>query len=131
MNLFAGHKFLWEKQGILHRDISAGNVLLASEQSPEPGHEGFVMDIEFAHHQHSEIQTEVTTVIPVASIRGRGGVMTEPTERTHKRFDTVSVKRGAAMTVSFIYVTLLYPSHAAPSGHGAIHGRRHFGGYGV
>ncbi|KAJ3550718.1 hypothetical protein NM688_g5012 [Phlebia brevispora] len=40
-----GHKFLYE-HGILHRDISAGNVLLA--QNPEQESEGFITDLDYA-----------------------------------------------------------------------------------
>lgn len=42
-----GHRFLCE-QGILHRDISAGNILLAAGSSAPPGCEGFITDLEFA-----------------------------------------------------------------------------------
>lgn len=41
-----GHGKLWE-QGILHRDISAGNILLAVGAAEE-GKEGFITDLEFA-----------------------------------------------------------------------------------
>ncbi|KAJ3538600.1 hypothetical protein NM688_g6494 [Phlebia brevispora] len=41
-----GHKFLYEN-GILHRDISAGNVLLAVNPT-EPGSEGFITDLDYA-----------------------------------------------------------------------------------
>ncbi|KAJ8695804.1 hypothetical protein PTI98_005730 [Pleurotus ostreatus] len=41
-----GHEALW-KQGILHRDISAGNILLAVGAAEE-GKEGFITDLEFA-----------------------------------------------------------------------------------
>ncbi|KAJ3539526.1 hypothetical protein NM688_g6348 [Phlebia brevispora] len=40
-----GHKFFCE-QGTLHRDISAGNVLLAVD--PQPGCEGFITDLDYA-----------------------------------------------------------------------------------
>ncbi|KAJ3542783.1 hypothetical protein NM688_g5937 [Phlebia brevispora] len=40
-----GHKYLYEN-GILHRDVSAGNVLLA--QHPQPGMEGFITDLDCA-----------------------------------------------------------------------------------
>ncbi|KAJ3542782.1 hypothetical protein NM688_g5938 [Phlebia brevispora] len=40
-----GHKYLYEN-GILHRDVSAGNVLLA--QHPQPGMEGFITDLDYA-----------------------------------------------------------------------------------
>ncbi|KAJ3550719.1 hypothetical protein NM688_g5011 [Phlebia brevispora] len=40
-----GHRFLYES-GILHRDVSAGNVLLA--QYPQTGAEGFITDLDYA-----------------------------------------------------------------------------------
>ncbi|KAL0950311.1 hypothetical protein HGRIS_010286 [Hohenbuehelia grisea] len=46
-----GHRRLYS-QGILHRDISPGNVLLSLEISPRPGEEGFLTDLEFAHVQN-------------------------------------------------------------------------------
>ncbi|KAF4600603.1 hypothetical protein EYR38_005242 [Pleurotus pulmonarius] len=42
-----GHKYL-VSQGILHRDISAGNIMLSLSDNPRPGMEGFLMDLEFA-----------------------------------------------------------------------------------
>lgn len=53
-----GHQFLFE-QGILHRHISAGTILLAAEEQPDEGHEGFLMEFEFAHHAQpwSEVKT--------------------------------------------------------------------------
>ncbi|KAF4600611.1 hypothetical protein EYR38_005250 [Pleurotus pulmonarius] len=42
-----GHKYLFSK-GILHRDISAGNIMLSSLANPRPGMEGFLMDLEYA-----------------------------------------------------------------------------------
>ncbi|KAJ8695807.1 hypothetical protein PTI98_005731 [Pleurotus ostreatus] len=45
-----GHGKLWA-QGILHRDISAGNILLAVGAAEE-GQEGFITDLEFARLRH-------------------------------------------------------------------------------
>lgn len=53
-----GHEKLW-KQGVLHRDISAGNILLGVEAAEE-GKEGFITDWEFAHHRQIR-QTRVGT----------------------------------------------------------------------
>lgn len=88
--MFTGHQFL-HNQGILHRDISAGNVLLGTGNRY-----GFVMDLEFAHHACSSLDTK-TVIEPM---RRPGGGITEQTTRTHTKFDNVSVKRGAVMTVS-------------------------------
>ncbi|KAF4566023.1 hypothetical protein EYR40_002157 [Pleurotus pulmonarius] len=35
-------------QGILHRDISAGNIMISANDNPGVGEEGFLMDLEFA-----------------------------------------------------------------------------------
>ncbi|KAL4259824.1 Protein kinase domain-containing protein [Pleurotus pulmonarius] len=35
-------------QGILHRDISAGNIMISANDTPGVGEEGFLMDLEFA-----------------------------------------------------------------------------------
>lgn len=43
---YVGHEKLCQ-QGILHRDISAGNILLAVGVAEE-GKEGFITDLEFA-----------------------------------------------------------------------------------
>ena len=94
ITLSTGHQFLYD-QGILHRDISVGNILLSSEKRPKPGHEGFVMDVEYAHIAGSSVSIETKTDVP--PVRGPGGIMTAPTTRSHKRFQPV--KRGAAMTV--------------------------------
>jgi hypothetical protein len=128
LKLSIGHQFLYGP-AILHCDIGAGNVLLASEQCTPEGREGFVMDIEFAHHADSFLHTGVKTVTVVNPIHGPGG-MTAPSQRTHIKFGTVSVKRGAAMTVSFIYLMLFTQLEYFP-GNSAIHGLAHFASYAV
>ncbi|KAH9942890.1 hypothetical protein B0H21DRAFT_810613 [Amylocystis lapponica] len=104
-----GHRFLTE-QGILHRDISAGNVLLSAAAQPENGHEGFITDIEFAYFSRPSIEIAVTKTIAVAPVVGPRGILTKPTTQTHTSFDTVSVKRGAAITgtVQFMALALLF-----------------------
>ncbi|KAF7432644.1 hypothetical protein PC9H_004586 [Pleurotus ostreatus] len=42
-----GHQQL-VAQGILHRDISAGNIMISASNNPSAGEEGFLMDLEFA-----------------------------------------------------------------------------------
>ena len=68
--LAAGHQFLYD-QGILHRDVSAGNILLSCGESPKAGHEGFIMDVEHARIKDSLMS--VVTTMDVAPIHGPGG----------------------------------------------------------
>ncbi|THH18784.1 hypothetical protein EW146_g2276 [Bondarzewia mesenterica] len=106
-----GHLFLW-KQGILHRDISAGNILLAANpDNAEPGHEGFLTDLEFAR-VHGEFFTSTTTRETVLS---RDGL--ELMERSKTKFTTSSAQRGAAMTgtLQFMAVELLTAINATPT----------------
>ncbi|KAH8073802.1 hypothetical protein BXZ70DRAFT_902862, partial [Cristinia sonorae] len=64
-------------QGILHRDISAGNIMI-SAGTPNPGERGFLMDLEFA---------KIAELVHVVS--GEGG----PTRTTW-----TTPKRGVQMT---------------------------------
>jgi hypothetical protein len=90
------HEFLCN-QGILHRDISAGNIMLPAETPPEVGAEGFLMDLEFARVKRSSLDT--TSTITVPPVRKLGGGMTAPAVRSHTIFGT-DVMRGAVMTAS-------------------------------
>ena len=91
-------------QGILHRDVSAGNILLSCEKSPKTGHEGFLMDVEYAHIAQSSVGVE--TKMHVAPVRGPGGMMMPATTRTHTKF--TPIKRGAAMTVGLSLHFILF-----------------------
>ncbi|KAF8056590.1 hypothetical protein FPV67DRAFT_643244 [Lyophyllum atratum] len=52
------HRFLWD-QGILHRNISAGNILLAKDSNPaQNGAGGFLTDFEFARLPSEILQSE-------------------------------------------------------------------------
>ncbi|KAF7986652.1 hypothetical protein HWV62_26484 [Athelia sp. TMB] len=64
-----GHQFLYEN-GILHRDVSAGNILLAFEDNPEDGAEGFITDVEFAYIADDDSASPGQEPVP------RGAVMT-------------------------------------------------------
>ena len=100
----SAHKAL-NDQSILHRDISAGNVLLTNTQDGPL--RGFITDLEFARVASSTITTRVTvksTVGPQNKYNDRGRFLsvTEPTTRTHTIFEsTVTVKRGAGKTVNY------------------------------
>ncbi|KAF9457835.1 hypothetical protein BDZ94DRAFT_1202158 [Collybia nuda] len=93
-----GHKFLHE-QGILHRDISIGNVLLSDNDQPEPGAEGFITDLDFAGI--SEVSRTVTTEVPYSGQKNpehRNLPATESGVRKHTKFFSEPAQRGAAMT---------------------------------
>ncbi|GBE88090.1 hypothetical protein SCP_1203190 [Sparassis crispa] len=92
-----GHEFLY-KQGILHRDVSAGNVMLP-QQPAEPGCEGFLTDLEFARIVADTIYPKTTVTIQVPPVRHPSGIRTESTTRTRTTFEAEKpVLRGAAMT---------------------------------
>ncbi|KAF9500187.1 hypothetical protein BDN71DRAFT_1502280 [Pleurotus eryngii] len=78
-----GHKFLVSK-GILHRDISAGNIMLSSLANPPDGMEGFLMDLEYAR-LNTVTKIHAMKIAPEAT-----------TSATHTVFK--DAKRGAEMT---------------------------------
>ncbi|KAG5650556.1 hypothetical protein H0H81_011827 [Sphagnurus paluster] len=121
------HKTLYE-QGILHRDISAANVLLTATQNPRS--RGFITDVEFARLSSSLIRkpqvTVESTIGPQNRFNDRGKLLsvTEPTTRTHTTFESeVRIKRGAVMTgtAQFMARAILLQSEAKPVVHEAIH----------
>jgi len=93
---------------ILHRDISAGNVLLT-----EVPNGGFVTDLEFARIRNQIIQRPAVIDLinfnpPIPSRTGGYTTPTEVTTRTHTSFEsTVTGKRDAVATVSHFYVTVV------------------------
>lgn len=73
-------------KGILHRDISAGNIMLSSLTNPPDGMEGFLMDLEYAR---------LNTITEIHAMK----IAPDPTtSATHTVFK--DAKRGAEMTVS-------------------------------
>ncbi|GLB41613.1 hypothetical protein LshimejAT787_1002130 [Lyophyllum shimeji] len=100
--LVLAHKDLCD-QGILHRDISAGNVLLTA--NPNASLRGFITDLEFARIVSSSLTKPEVTVTRTISPKNRyddqGRLLfrTQGTASTHTTFaSTVTVKRGASMT---------------------------------
>jgi hypothetical protein len=89
--------------------------MLTMQIPPEPGAEGFLMDLEFAHLKRSSLDT--VEKINVPPIRTPSGGMTAPTVRTHTIFGpgitcgpgVSDVIRAAAMTVMFSFLCVLYP----------------------
>lgn len=92
------HKWLYSK-GWLHRDISAGNILLAMNPEDPDQAPGFLIDLEYARTSSND--TVVTeTQVPQTQIRGLSGqIYTKSGGKiVHKRFN--GPPRGAPITVS-------------------------------
>lgn len=92
-----GHEWLWN-QGILHRNISAGNILLATDPSNAlPRHEGFLIDLELAAVKgHAVVDAQLSDV--------RDRPTRDLTIKTPAFIDESSqAQGGAAMTVQLIH----------------------------
>ncbi|KAF8072218.1 hypothetical protein FPV67DRAFT_1667650 [Lyophyllum atratum] len=106
------HKNLCD-QGILHRDISAGNVLLTA--NPNASLRGFITDLEFARIESSSLAKPLTVtkdISPKTRYNDQGCFLykTHETTSTHTKFAlTVTVQRGAHMTgtAQFMAVQIL------------------------
>jgi hypothetical protein len=93
-------------QGILNRDISAGNVMLIEAQNTEL--RGFITDLEFACIEGSTIETKERTVerpaIPqkkYADRRGESFTTTESAIREHTTLrSTITIKRGSGTSLT-------------------------------
>ncbi|EMD33827.1 hypothetical protein CERSUDRAFT_126048 [Gelatoporia subvermispora B] len=98
-----GHEFLCD-QYVLHRDISVGNILLSSEDSPPEGAEGFLMDLELARYSAPRIELET-----LGPVRMPTGQVLHDVQVKHSRWDVDLTKRGAPMTgtLQFMAVELL------------------------
>ena len=46
--MLLGHRLAWEKAGVLHRDISLGNILITDELE-EIGYSGFIHDFDHSY----------------------------------------------------------------------------------
>ncbi|KAH9896113.1 hypothetical protein C8Q73DRAFT_643700 [Cubamyces lactineus] len=87
------HQFLAE-QKILHRDISAGNILLAEDLLRQES-AGFLTDLDFARLE-SDIEVKITET--VSPPRGYGAIPSHlhgPSTRTHTKFGS---QRGGQIT---------------------------------
>ncbi|PPQ67748.1 hypothetical protein CVT26_007035 [Gymnopilus dilepis] len=110
------HEYLWD-QGVLHRDVSAGNVLLSQKFAQatglsDPPTTGFLMDVEFAHFKEATYDKTTKTAIP--PIRRPGGYMTERTERTRVDFGQTVLRGGVMTGTAHFMATLLL--HAMDEG---------------
>ncbi|KAF8589552.1 hypothetical protein K439DRAFT_1657964 [Ramaria rubella] len=102
----SAHKTLYERHGILHRDISAGNIMLAVKGGDsEPA--GFLMDIEYAHTSSSNFQPATSVRVPYenateagyAKARDKSQFPSHSGHNLHTTFDEqITVKRGAPLT---------------------------------
>ncbi|KII84976.1 hypothetical protein PLICRDRAFT_32185 [Plicaturopsis crispa FD-325 SS-3] len=92
-----GHQFLYE-QGILHRDVSGGNVMLSADAALGAESEGFLMDVEYARVEGAFL--DKVTVTDIKSVNHGHGIHSDtgPAKRTHTHFSSSRVLRGAAMT---------------------------------
>ncbi|TFY76402.1 hypothetical protein EWM64_g7610 [Hericium alpestre] len=97
------HQFLW-KQQILHRDISAGNILLA-EDPEDLGAARFLNDIEFAHMPPNAELSSLEYIPPVTKYNDnlRPVGITESATRRRTTFET---QRGAALTGTFQFMAI-------------------------
>ncbi|KAF8589250.1 hypothetical protein K439DRAFT_1658060 [Ramaria rubella] len=100
----SAHKTLYERHGILHRDISAGNIMLAAKGG-EPA--GFLMDIEYAHASNPSFQPATTVMVPYENATEAGYAKARDKSQfpSHSGYnvrttfdDQVAVKRGAPLT---------------------------------
>ncbi|GJJ15510.1 hypothetical protein Clacol_009788 [Clathrus columnatus] len=89
------HKFLAD-QNILHRDISAGNVLLSSNPNAPDSQKGFLTDLEFARIDDETLETKNNIPVPFLPNPNRAKEMTIPTTRTHTTW--TPPPRGAVLT---------------------------------
>ncbi|KAI0641627.1 hypothetical protein C8Q79DRAFT_918896 [Trametes meyenii] len=102
------HKFLWD-QKILHRDISAGNVLL-SDYPEDVGAAGFLTDLDLASIE-ADAEIKSTETVHATSEYGRYPQRLQgPMTRTRIRFGT---QRGDPIvgTLQFMSRRLLHSLH--------------------
>lgn len=100
MTFSLGHQFLCQ-QGILHRDISPGNILLAGDAAAEPGGQGFIADLEYA-----QVGNDVLKLEPHLLSAGKPAGLpetscaTRPESAKRSKSSSNPVLRGAEISVS-------------------------------
>lgn len=106
LNILAAHRKLSE-MGIVHRDVSPGNVLLAGRSgSAGPGVAGILHDIEFARIPSTLIKEHVEEISAQEHSYTQPPIHTSQTSRKHLRFNA-SALAGAPMTVCDLSVLLV------------------------
>ncbi|CDO72565.1 hypothetical protein BN946_scf184983.g48 [Trametes cinnabarina] len=99
------HRFLSE-QNILHRDVSAGNVLLALDPEQQ-GTAGFLTDLEYARMGAVITRTRQETVEAPTAYGPVRADLREPMQRTHTTFVTTQRGAGISGTLQFMSRRLL------------------------
>ena len=95
ISLVLGHQWLFQ-QGVLHRDISAGNILLSANPHPKSGEEGFITDLDLAKVLHEKFQVSAEEVVVRRSVR----LVTSRPGGDATRITSSAVTGGATITVS-------------------------------
>lgn len=91
--------------GILHQDISIGNVFLSKDNEPEPGAEGFVADLDYARTPNVlKSVTKRVAYPPQKNPEHFNIPKTDFGNRQHTVYTTDPALRGAVMTVSTLHV---------------------------
>ncbi|ETW80096.1 hypothetical protein HETIRDRAFT_419686 [Heterobasidion irregulare TC 32-1] len=122
-----GHQFLY-KQGILHRDISAGNILLAADPTSVPaGHEGFITDLEFAWLE--TVFKPTTETEPASLVIGGGEIFANTLITSAERKRTTfheQAKRGGTITGTLQFMAIeLLSAMGKGKGHEIKHAHHH------
>ncbi|CDO72570.1 hypothetical protein BN946_scf184983.g53 [Trametes cinnabarina] len=99
------HRFLSE-QNILHRDVSAGNVLLALDPEQQ-GTAGFLTDLEYARMGAVITRTRQETVEAPTAYGPVRADLREPMQRTHTTFVVTQRGAGISGTLQFMSRRLL------------------------
>lgn len=94
-----GHQFMATKHGILHRDISAGNVYLHDQNTNNPNGvgKGFIADLELAAFTDPKVMKE-THYVPE-----------DPSNLGHIRFKAIDAeaKQEPGPTITVCHATVL------------------------
>ena len=94
-----------EQHGILHRDISAGNVFLSAD--PRPGYEAFLADFELAKIPPPTklVATTISRPVHVIHMHNERQVPDEVTCNYTTWREEIDYTRGPDMTVSGKYMS--------------------------
>ncbi|KAG0693251.1 hypothetical protein DFH29DRAFT_1084317 [Suillus ampliporus] len=105
-----GHEVLWEDKGILHRDMSPGNIFLG-QPGCAAGWEGFLADLEFA----SVVQPMTETIVsldqlpPLVDQQNTRGVFREETVLSSSRAPGAEITGTALFMAGELLEKMLRP----------------------